>query len=219
MRYTEKLNLPIIEDSDNFALSFTQPNEISEKLENIMGTYPELTENMKTLQDSFNELIVENTELKESVENLNSIKQSTIDFAIAVDNQNLRQELTNVQSYPDILRLITNFTENSKSDLFIIDNGNIKVKEEGVYAVNAQVEIMNRGTSTPLSFGLMLDDLSMAKFNTVKIANELGTDVTMNLNVINRFRANDTILFGLKKETNGSGIYAHSMLISIQKIA
>lgn len=74
MRYTNKLNLPIIEDSDNFALAFTQPNEISEKLEENIGTYGETVASLNELQNVVNTTNEKIDDVNEKINSLDTIE-------------------------------------------------------------------------------------------------------------------------------------------------
>lgn len=107
MIYTENLQLPVLEDTDNFSNIFSQGNTISEKMEEFGTTNKTNMENVKLRLG-----VVENT--IEEVQNENSTQNTNI--------SNLRTDLENVKNDVTVL-------ENKIKKVEYTENGEVKTGE------------------------------------------------------------------------------------------
>lgn len=72
MRYTNNLNLPIIEDTDAFSSLFTMNNETNNKLEEKFGDIPQFKEAVTSMQNDVNTAKADIERLKTSETDLSS---------------------------------------------------------------------------------------------------------------------------------------------------
>lgn len=70
MQYTTKLNLPIIEDTDNFVLSLTQLNTTNNTLEDKLGSYDDLKNQVTSQQSLLNDVNQNLTNISNNVNTL-----------------------------------------------------------------------------------------------------------------------------------------------------
>lgn len=160
MNYTDKLKLPILEDSDNFALTFNQPNEIANKLEEKFGAYDDLT---TLVSDNTDKIATLKTDVDTSTKYMNDVKQilaplnanyselnnkvknnytelsdkiatknDKIQYFVARHSSNVK---TNIVGGNNPYRLLYDSTMNGSANFAYIENGYIKISKPGVYIV------------------------------------------------------------------------------------
>lgn len=199
MRYTENLNLPIVEDSDNFALAFTQPNEISEKLEEKLGSFNNVATAVTELQDSVNNVNEDITEVNKTVTALksaNDTKQSKIKYFQVRHSTNNNVAMSGGNTPYHIT--YDTVVDGSSTDIAELVNGYVTIKQSGTYIIMSSAQVTA--------------DADCLSIIGIGLTNDGGTFANVYGKLLGAVTTTVTIRPTIKRLNVGVGLYTAVML-------
>lgn len=199
MRYTVNLNLPIVEDSDNFALAFTQPNEISEKLEEKLGSFNNVATAVTEIQDSINDVTENITAVNNSLELLessNATKQSKIKYFQVRHSTNNNVAMSGGNAPYHIT--YDTIVDGSNEDIAELVNGYVTIKQSGTYIIMSSAQVT-------------ADDDCLSIIG-IGFTNNGGTFANVNGKLLGSITTTVTVRPTIKRLDVGEGLYTAVML-------
>lgn len=157
MRYTNNLQLPIIEDTDAFSSLFTMNNETNNKLEEKFGDIPQFKEAVTSMQDDVNtskadieRLKTSETDLSNRITMLEDVKNKT-DITVAGVKKSGTHHRVKLTVTPNTTNQVVQVPiyNNDTDGLFIRSyTANVTINMNEVLGINSLDNIIMLGVGT-----------------------------------------------------------------------
>ena len=157
MRYTNNLQLPLIEDSDAFSSLFTMNNETNNKLEEKFGDIPQFKEAVTSMQEDVNTSKADIERLKTSETDLSSRiavledAQNKTDIMVSGVKKSGTHHRVKLTATPITRReVVTVPIYNNDTDVLSIRNytANVSINMNEVFGINSLDNIIMLGVGT-----------------------------------------------------------------------